>query len=236
MCNDSFTLSDLILLVCWYFPGFYAAAYNDFVIFQKEAFLWFLDQNQDGRSGCQAWGTTVHQWSVSEEQCSCAGLLPHLCFCTVRSYSWHLGSDWTVWFHLLFPGFISPLSAAHTQGWTKMEQMLQVPSVALHWGPCWRAFYLHPVLDFPLWDGACVLEQLTEMWLNQLLKCCLYVVRIESISEDILIIFLIHGFVLTCPSTLKVPTRLNNIHIKIGATVRAMQHRNGSLTNETWTY
>lgn len=121
------------------------------------------EQSQDGWSWGQARGTTVHQWSGRKGQRSCAGLLPHVCVCAVRSDSRHPRPDGTVWLHFLFPLLISSLSAAHSQGRTAVEQILQIAAAALHRRPRWRSFHLRPLLDFLVWDGARVLKHVLKI-------------------------------------------------------------------------
>lgn len=36
--------------------------------------------------------------------------------------------------------------------------MLQIQAAFIHRGSCWRSFYIRPFLDFPLWNGACLLK------------------------------------------------------------------------------
>lgn len=81
------------------------------------------DQIQDGRSCSQKRGTTVHQRDSREGKRRRAGLLPHLSLRSVRSNSGNPRAVWTVWLHFLFPRLFSPLSAAHSQGRTAVEQM-----------------------------------------------------------------------------------------------------------------
>lgn len=115
-------------------------------------------QSQDGRSCGQARGTAVHQRSRCEGQRCCPGLLPHVCLCPVWSNSWHPGADWTLWLYFLLLLCISSLRAAYSQGWTALEQIFQITTTSLYWRSCGRSFYIHPILDFPVWDGACVLK------------------------------------------------------------------------------
>lgn len=116
------------------------------------------DLSQDGRSCGQARGTAVHQRSSCERQRRCPGLLSHVSLGPVWSNSWHPGADWTLWLYFLLLLCVSSLRAAHSQGWTALEQIFQITTTSLYWRSCGWSFYLHPILDFPVRDGACVLK------------------------------------------------------------------------------
>lgn len=111
----------------------------------------------------KARGTTVHQRGCCEGQRRHAGLLSDVCVGSVWGNSGHPWSHRTVRIYLLFPRLVSPLPSSNPQGQSQVEQVLQVSEDALHRRARWRSFYLRPVLDFPLRNGACVLIKLTRM-------------------------------------------------------------------------
>lgn len=109
----------------------------------------------DGKTGRAA----VHQWDCSKGQRCCAGLLSYIGVGSIRGYSRHPWANRTLWLHFLFPRLLPPLPSPYPQGWTSVEQVFQISPPPVHRGARWGPFYLRPILDFPLRNGARVLKR-----------------------------------------------------------------------------
>lgn len=134
-----------------------------FILLDKRWFsLWQASyekrEYKHGFCGGETGRTTIHQRSCSEGQCRCAGLLSYIGVGFVRGNSRHSWPNWALRLRFLFPRFVSTFPSPHPQGRSSVEQVLQIPAAFIHGWSCWGSFYIRPILDFPLWNGACILK------------------------------------------------------------------------------
>ena len=108
----------------------------------------------DGETG----RTTIHKRDCCEGQRRGSGLLSHICVSSVWGNSRNSWLNWALRLRLLFTRIVSTIPSTHPQGRSSVEQVLQISATPLYRGPCWGSFYLHPILDFPLRNGACILK------------------------------------------------------------------------------
>lgn len=68
------------------------------------------------------------------------------------------GADRTVWIPVLPGGWAGAVAAVASEGWGSLAEVLCQSSESPHqWNILWT-FYIHPLLDLPLWHGACLLR------------------------------------------------------------------------------
>lgn len=68
------------------------------------------------------------------------------------------GADRAVWVPVLPGGRVGTVAVVAGEGWGSLAEVLcQSPESPHQWNIFWT-FYVHPLLDFPLWHGACLLS------------------------------------------------------------------------------